>query len=230
MAKRLTEEELQHDPLIDFYTKIIGFYYAHKSEVIGGAIALIVIVGSIIAYTTYSSSQEDEAQSRLASAEQYFMQGDYQKALTGSETEFTVGFEQIINNYSRTDAANLATYYAAVSEYQLGNYEQALSYIQEFDYPEGILGVGPIAFHASLLSDMERYDEAAEKYIQAAEWDKNESTTPVNYLQAAEAFYQAGDLEQAEKYVDMVLKEYPNAITSGKPERLKGLLETKKAA
>ena len=230
MAKRLTEEELEHDPLIDFYTKIMGFYYAHKSEVIGGSIALIVVIGSIIGYTTYSSSQEEEAQNRLASAEQYFMEGDYQKALTGSEADFTVGFEQIINNYGGTDAANLATYYAAVSEYQLGNYEQALSYIQEFDYPSGILGVGPISFHASLLSDMERHEEAAQKYIQAAEWDKNESTTPVNYFQAAEAFYLAGDIDQAKKYVNIVINEYPNALTSGEPERLKGLLRTKKAA
>jgi len=230
MAKRLTEEELQHDPLVDFYTKIMGFYYSYKNEVIGGVIALIVIIGSVIGYTTYSSSQEQEAQTRLATAEQYFMQGDYQKALTGSETEFTIGFEQVIDNYSSTDAANLATYYAAVCEYQLGNYEQALTYIQDFEYPEGILGVGPIAFHASLLSDMERYTEAAEKYVQAAEWDKNESTSPVNYFQAAESFYQAGDLEQAEKYVDIVLNEYPNAIRSGKPERLKGLLETKTQA
>jgi len=230
MAKRLDKEELQHDPLIDFYARVMDFYYTNKQAVISGSIALVVIVGSLFLYYNYSSSQEEKAQQLLGIAEQYFMNGEYEKALKGDDIELTVGFEQIINNYGNTDAGNLATYYAGVCEYRLGNSEQALSYIQNFDVPYGILGVGPLSFHASVLSDLGRYDESAEMFVNAAEWDKNQATTPLNYYQAAEAFHKAEKLDQAKKYVNLVLDDYSASNVSLKAERLKGLIESNLAS
>ena len=228
MAKRLTEEELEHDPLIDFYTRVMGFYYDKKQMVIGGAILLILLIGGTISYSLYMNTQEEQAQRLLGTAEQYFMNGDYQSALNGAEA--SVGFINIINNYGGTDAANLSTYYAAVSEYRLGNTQQALTHIENYDYPYGIVGVSPIAFHASILMDLESYSSAAEKYIQAAEWVENETTTPKYYYQAAEAYHKAGELRQAKELVQRVIDEYPGANASGKAERLLGQLKTQLAS
>jgi len=228
MAKRLTEEELEHDPLIDFYTRVMGFYYSNKQMVIGGALLLVLLIGGTISYNLYISSQEQQAQRLLGTAEQYFMEGDYQSALNGADA--SVGFINIINNYGGTDAANLATYYAAVSEYKLGNSQEALNYIEDYDYPYGIVGVGPIAFHASILQDLEKHELAAEKYVQAAEWVENEVTTPKYYYQAADAYHDAGEYQKAKELVSTVVEEYPQANASGKAERLLGLLETKLAS
>ncbi len=224
MAKKLTKEELENDPLLQSYSRIRKYYEENRNTIIASGIGVILVLGLAIGYYYYSQSQERKAQNLMGLAETYFLQGDYQSALEGSEEDFTVGFEQIINNYSGTDAGNLALYYAAVCEYNLGNTEQALSYIQKYEVPEGIMGVAPLSFNAVLQTELGDHARAAELYVQAAEWDVNESTTPYNYLEAANAFSDAGNNQQARTYAQKVVDEYPNSSEVAKAQRLLGKL------
>lgn len=225
MAKRrLTKEELEQDPLIDTYNKVQSLYEQYQNYIIGAAVAVILIFGASIGYYYYAQSQERSAQQLMGYAETYFLQADYQRALTGSEEEFTVGFEQIINNYSRTDAANLARYYAAICEFNLGNTEAALAYMDNYEVPYGILGVAPLSFHAVLHTEMGRHQEAANLYVRAAEWDRNESTTPYNYLEAANAFHDGGNTEKAREFANLIIKEYPNSSQVAEAKRLLGIV------
>lgn len=226
MANKQARQELERDPLLETFSRLQSFYDNNKAIAIGGIIALIVIVGGAVGYYYYSGSQENEAQRLMAHATQDYMQGNYQQALTGSKADFTVGFEQIITNYPWTDAANLARYYAAVSEYNLGNFQQALDYIKEFEAPEGILGVGPISFHGVLLTAMGNHAQAADIFVKAAEWDINESTTPYNYLEAANAFYDAGNQSAAQKYAEKIVTVYSNSRQTAEARRLLGMLAT----
>lgn len=224
MSKKQVQEDLESDPLLETFSKAQNFYDQRKSTVIGGLVALILIVGGGVAYYYYSSAQEEEAQQLMSDATTAYMNSDYERALTGSDADFTVGFEQIINNYSRTDAANLARYYAAVSEYNLGNIQQAISYMEEYDIPDGILGVGPISFHAMLMTDSGNLQKAAELYVKAAEWNQNDSTTPYNYLEAANAYYDAGNTEEAKKYAQLIVDRYGDSRQAAAAERLLGTL------
>lgn len=224
MSKKDVREELERDPLLDTVSKAQSIYDNNKTTVIGGFLALVLIVGGAIGYYYYSVSQENKAQQLMAAATTAYMNSEYEEALSGSEADFTVGFEQIINNYSGTDAANLAHYYAAVSEYNLGNVQEAISYIQDYEIPEGILGVGPISFHAVLMTESGNHAKAAELYVKAAEWDKNSSTTPYNYLEAANAYQDAGNNEKAEQYAQLIVDEYPNSSQVAGAEKLLGRL------
>jgi len=224
MAKKLTKEELEQDPLLQSYAKVQQTYFENKNTIIGAAVAVILAIALSIGYYYYSQTQENRAQELMGVAETYFLNGDYETALTGSEQEFTVGFEQIINNYSGTKAGNLARYYAAVCEYRLGNTEAALQYIRDFEVTEGIMGVAPLSFKAVLLTENGNHLEAAETYVQAAELDENDATTPYNYLEAANAFNDAGDTDQARTYARKVVDEYPNSQQVADAERLLGRL------
>jgi tetratricopeptide (TPR) repeat protein len=226
MVNKQARQELERDPLLETFSRTQSFYDNNKALVIGGFIALILIVGGAVGYYYHSNSQENEAQRLMAHATQDYMRGNYQEALTGSEADFTVGFQQIIANYPWTDAANLARYYAAVSEYNLGNFQQALEYINEFEAPEGILGVGPISFHGVLLTAMGNHAQAADIFVKAAEWDQNDSTTPFNYLEAATAFYDAGDQAAAQEYAEKIVNNYSSSQQVAEAQRLLGLLAT----
>lgn len=226
MANKQAQQELEQDPLLETFSKAQSFYDQNKSTVIGGIIAVVLIVGGSIGYYYYSSVQEDKAQELMGYATQYYLNGDYETALTGSDEDFTVGFEQIIDNYSITDAANLASYYAAVCEYNLGNPQEAINYIENYDVPDGIMGVSPVSFHAVLLTEINEHAEAANKYIEAAELDRNDSTTPYNYLEAANAYYDADNPAEAQRYAQIIVDEYSNSSQAEEAERLLGLLAT----
>lgn len=226
MAKNFTEEELEQDPFLKSYAKTAQFYQENRNVIIGSAVAVILAIALAIGYHYYQKSQNEEAQRLMSTAEVEYLQGNYESALTGSDEDFTIGFEQVINNYGGTEAGNLARYYAAVCEYNLGDTKQALSYIDKYEVPDGILGVGPLSFHAMMLTETGQHQEAAKLYVKAAEWDENESTTPYNYLEAANAFHDAGDIENAQKYAEMITVNYPNSSQVTEANRLLGQLMT----
>lgn len=226
MSKKQVQKDLESDPLLETFSWTQNLFDQNKSAVFGGILAVVLLIGGAIGYYYYSANQEETAQQLLANATNYYMNSDYEKALSGSEADFTIGFEQIINNYSRTDAANLARYYAAVSEYNLGNVQQAISYIEDYDLPEGILGVGPLSFHAVLMTDAGNLEQAAALYVKAAEWDDNESTTPYNYLEAAQAYYDAENYGEAEKYAGIIVNQYDESNQVSSALRLLGMLTT----
>lgn len=222
MSKNLTKEELELDPLIETIGKVTSFYQTNKTAVLSIVVGIVVITGSIIGYSFYASSQEETAQNLLASAEQYYTNGEYDKALNGDDIDLTLGMVQIAANYSGTDAGNLATYYASVSHFKLGQFEEALGYIQNYDIPSGILGVSTLSYHANLLVELGEYQEAGAKYERAANWDVNDSTTPYNLLQAAKAYSKAGDQAKALSLVENIIDEYPTSVQLGDAQRLKG--------
>jgi tetratricopeptide (TPR) repeat protein len=224
MAKKMTEEELEQDPLLNSYARIQNFYVENKNVIIGSAVVVLLVIASAIGYHYYQESQNKKAQQLMGMAENYYLQGQYDLALNGSDEDFTIGFKQILDNYSGTQAANLAHYYASVSEYNLGNSKQALNYINDYGIPDGILGVAPLSFKGVLLTDLNNPEAAAEAYVQAAEWDENTSTTPYNYLEAANAFNDAGNKEQAGKYAQLVVDDYPNSSQLQEAEKLLGRL------
>lgn len=223
-SKKKAQEDLEQDVLLETFSKVQSFYDKNKTAVISAAIALIVIVGGSVGYHYYSSAQESKAQQLMANATQAYMNQDYQNALTGSEANFTVGFEQIINNYSITDAANLARYYASVCEFQLGNPEQALNYINDYEIPEGIMGVGPLSFKGVIYTSLGNHEQAAATYIKAAEWDVNEATTPYNYLEAANAYQKAGNNEKAVEYAEKIISDYEQSSQVASAQKLLGML------
>lgn len=224
MAKKLTKEELEQDPLTDYYNRLLESYRDNKATIWGGVIAVVLVVGGAIGWYYYQQSQERQARNLMSNAETAFLNGNYQTALQGSEEAFTVGFEQIINNFGGTDAGNLARYYAAVCHYNMENYQQALSYMQRYTVPEGIMGVGPISFHAVIHNELGNHSQAAELYVKAAEWDVNESTTPYNYLEAARSYREAGNTGEARRYAQMIVDEYPQSSQAPEAERMLGML------
>lgn len=229
MAQKFTKEEreqLEQDPLHRFYSRVEAFFYENYTTIISVGVAVIVAVALSVGYYYYSQSQEDAAQEMLGFAEELYRNGQYEKALTGDQQNMVAGFNEIIDNYSGTDAGNLAHYYAAVCEYQLGNPEEALSHIQQHVPAEGILGVGPVSFHAVVLNELGRHEEASAKFVEAAEWDENEATTPYNLLQAAESNQLAGNLDRAYDLAQRVMDEYPDNQLADQAKRLKGRLMT----
>jgi len=224
MNKKLSKEDLEQDLLIEYSSRIVHFYNQNKAAVWGGALAFILSIVLVIGYFIYSSQQEQEAQILLGIAEQSLLQGDFERALYGDEDELTLGFTQIAQNYNRTDAGNLANYYSAVAEFELGNHEEALTYIENYSVPRGILGVAPLSMHAIILVELDRYNEAATMFERAAEWDENSSTTPYNLFEAAQAYIEAGNNQKAIEHLNTILNDYPNSELSSRANRMIGQL------
>lgn len=224
MANKMTKEQLESDALVTGYAATVNYIKHHTPTIIGITIALLVIIGGAIGYSFYSANQEKAAQAFLSHSEKAFLAADYETALNGDDSNLGVGLEAIIGSYSRTNAANMARYYAAISELELGNAEAALGYMKNFDAPKGILGVNALSFHAILLENSGDYKGAAAMYKKAADWDDNNSTTPANLLRAANAALLAGDNNMASNMVTTIIDKYESSPTFVEARKIQGRL------
>lgn len=222
MSKNFTKEELEHDPLLDKYTQAVNFFNANRTMILSLVVTLIVVIGVVIGYRFYAEGQEEQAQNLLASAEQSYSASDYQTALNGDEYTLSYGFVQIADEFSGTNAGNLAAYYASVSHFKLDNYQEALAYIQEFKHPKGIMGVGSVSFNATLLKLNGSLEKAAQKYEQAANWDKNDSTTPFNLMKAANVYKELGNAEKVKSITSTIIEKYPSSPEATSSKKLLG--------
>ncbi|MEX1062139.1 MAG: hypothetical protein WEC12_00935 [Balneolaceae bacterium] len=159
---KLKNENMEQDVLIEYSTRFLHYYRNNKAVVWGIGIGLVLTIGLVIGYFIYSSQQESEAQVLLGTAEEYYREGELENALYGSEEEFTLGFTQIADNYGRTSSGNLSNYYSAVIYYELEQYEDALDYIEQFNIPDGIIGVAPLSLHAVILSELGQLEAAGQ--------------------------------------------------------------------
>lgn len=225
-GRKLTKEELEQDPLLNFYQRVQQFYHRYKTYIYGGLAVLVLLVAGSVVYYYNHQAQEKQAQQLLGFAEKHFRNGEYNKALTGKGSEFTIGLVNIMRQYSGTKAANLSHYYASVCEFKLGNTKEALKYIQDYAPPNGILGVGPIAYHAMLLNELGHYEKAAQMYEKAAGWSDNESTSPYNLYKAANAYFEAGNYTEARQLANRIINEFGQSDQVDKARKLKGRLLT----
>jgi len=227
MANKLSKEHLESDQLVTSYYLTVTWIKQNQGAVIAGVVAFIALVGGIIWFVTNSSAKEVSARDAIVFAENQFMLGNFDTALYGGDNTNQVGLIEIVSRYRRTTAGNLALYYAAVSELNLGNYESALDFITDYKPIRGVMGVAPISLHGVILMQLERYSDAVRVFERAAEWDVNESTTPFNLHLAAEAAFAAGNHRRASDLVNRIKTEFPDSPQFTQAQQLNGKLSAR---
>jgi len=215
------KEEIQADPLLITYANAIHYYKANTTLVHGIAMAFFALIAVIVGWSVYSAKQEVSARGFMVSAEQAFVNKDYNTALYGDGSTIN-GFMAISTNYGFTDSGNLASYYAAVSASQLNEFDAALGFIRKFNVPKGVMGVGAIGLEASILESLGRYEEAAKSYKKAASWDVNDSTTPSFLVKAANAALKAGKPALANQYAKEVTGLYSTSPSVTQAQQIIG--------
>ena len=188
-------------------SKTEDFVAKNQRIIIGvvGAIALLTV-----GYLTYqkfvAAPKEEEGANEMFIAQQNFQKATegvasdslYKLSLNGSEGKF--GFIKIADEYSGTDAGNLANYYAGVAYLNTGKYTEAIDYLGKFKSEDVVLNAMAKGAIGDAYSQKNQPKEALENYVKAAESDKNDFTTPRFLLKAGKTALALGNKEDALKY------------------------------
>lgn len=174
-------------------------------------ITVCVIVAIILGYLAYSKFYMEplnkEAQTQIFMAEQYFESDSLEKALNGDGNN--LGFLDIIDEYGSTKSGNLACYYAGICYLKLGQFEDAIHYLNKFDSDDHI--VGPMAIGATADANLElnNIEKAAELYVKAAHKSKNDFTTTFYLMRAGNTYELANNFKKALSIYEEVKKDFP---------------------
>lgn len=202
----------------DALSKSEAFFTKYKKAIIGVLAAIVVIVvGSILYYNYVFIPEEDEASTALARGEQYMAMGDFEHALKGDGANYK-GFIAIANNYSSTDAGNLANLYAGLcyAHQQKPDWKNALKYVKEFDTsddmiisPASQMALGDIYANNNQLDDaVESFKKAAKMADKKAEDNVNNSISPIALRKAGIILESQGKKDEAHEIYTQIKQKY----------------------
>lgn len=173
-------------------------------------VAIAVVVGFYLGYRKlYLEPKENEAQSEMFMAERYFEQDSFRLALDGDGQY--LGFLDIVDEYGATKSADISCYYAGICYLRLGEFEEAIDYLEQFDGKDRL--VAPVALGAIGDAYVELNDlkKGVKYYQKAAALNKNEMTSPIYLFKAGMVYEELGDAENAIKAYEAIKYQYPNS-------------------
>ena len=111
-----------------------------------------------------------------------------------------------------TAAANIAKAEAGICYYKLGNYKEAIKYLESFT-PQGDKGLSPqyVAALANCYAADGQIDKAIETFKEAAKEADNDATSPDYLMEAALLFENQNKKEEALKIYEQIKAEYPRS-------------------
>lgn len=227
MAKRKvvsTPEQVvnQDETLVDLggvqqQAQTLWAQYGKMITYVGGGI-LALAIGYFAYKFLYAAPRQAEAEKEMFTAELLLGQDNYKAALEGDSTGVK-GFTAIMNDYSGTPAANLSKYYAGVCNLNLGNFEQAVQNLEDYNGN----GVGCIMKHGALgdaYSELNNFDKAASNYDDAIDAGDDEVLTPY-YMKKMAVLVMTGKAKgDAKKLWETMREKYPRSPEAAEAEKM----------
>lgn len=147
----------------------------------------------------------------------------YKLALNGSEGKF--GFIKIADEYSGTDAGNLANYYAGIAYLNTGKYAEAIDYLGKFKSEDIVLSALAKGAIGDAYSQKNEQQEALDNYLKAVAANKNDFTTPRFLLKAGKTALALGKKEDALKYFTDIKDNFDTAPEAAQVDALIGMAQ-----
>ena len=195
MAEQKNQNE--HLNVEDALTQSEAFLIKYKNAIIGGVVAVIIIVAGFIMYKNlYAEPREEKAQAALFKGQEYFEQDAYEQALNGDSIGF-VGFLKVADEYSGTKAANLAKAYAGICYAQLGKYEEAVKMLDSFNGKDQMVAPAILGAAGNCYAQLGQLDKAASTLLSAADKADNNTLSPIFLIQAGEILVKQGKYDDA---------------------------------
>ena len=190
-------------------------------QYIGGTIAAIIILG-FFGYN-YFTGQNEEAQNEMFQAVFYFEKDSVELALYGDD--LNPGFEDIADEYSFTKAGNLANYYAGVCHLKLGNFEDAVNYLGNFNGNDLFVQARAYCLMGDAYMEMDEIGDAITYYEKASNYKPNKSFTPMYLMKLGLAYETVNRWKEAAEAYDRIIKEFPAATELNDAKKFKARAE-----
>jgi predicted negative regulator of RcsB-dependent stress response len=185
------------------------------------AAGLVAVVGGYFFYLNYQSEKEKEAQANLYPAIYAYESDSLSKALNGGAN---LGLLSIADDYSGTDAGELAAVYAGAALLKEKKFDEAITYLKKYSAKDAILQARVYSLIGDAYMEQNNYTEAVSAYKQAAEYKKNKEFTPVYLLKLGIAQEKAGLLNDAFASYTEIIDSYPFSAEVNNAKKYRGIV------
>ncbi len=197
-------------------------WVAKNQKAILGVIGVIAI--GILAYLAYVNFVQNPKTDR-ANNEMYYPQQNFDLALksapgaerdslfslslNGSEGKF--GFLDIIDTYSGTPTANLASYSAGMAYLNMQNYQEAINHLEDFSTDNVTIGALAKGGIGDAFMQLNQTKDALSYYEKAIAQGDNDYTTPRYLYKAGIAALELGDKSKALEFFQRIKEDFSSS-------------------
>jgi tetratricopeptide (TPR) repeat protein len=178
---------------------------------------LVGLVGIFWLGKMYISNRNNEAQSQMYQAQKYLEMDSLKLALNGDGNY--LGFLDIIDDYKFTKAANLAHFSAGICYLHLGNYQDAIDYLDKYSKKDKIIGSLAIGATGDAYVELGDMDKGATKYVEAADYAGNSFNSPLFLMKAAEIYELQKKYQEALNLYERIQTSYPESTEGSTIEK-----------
>lgn len=224
MKEQNEEKNLEVNGVI---AKTEQYIEKNKKMILTVAACVVVVVLAIFAYVKFvSQPRQLRAAEDMFAAEQWFNEGNFEKALNGDD-QFA-GFLTVIDEYGCTKSANLAKYYAGICQLNLGQFEEAVKSLKGYKGKDVFTASEALMLIGDAYAEMDNANEALNYYEKAAAKAEN------NFIVAPAALWKAGMMQlkldnkdAAVKTFQKIKDNYPESPEYGEADKYISYAETK---
>jgi len=217
MANSANSQEKVRQENIEATVSKTELFLNNNKKTIWGVIGALVIAGALIlGYQKFiNEPRKAEAMQQAYPAEMYFAQGDFDHAFNGDGN--SLGFEEIAQEYG-AKSGKAVYFYAGVCCLQLGNYEEAVSYLKKYNGKDPILAARAKACLGDAYIELDDYSKALQCFLAAAK--SSDNAFAAGYLQkAAEVYIHEGQNDKAIACFETIKDKYPQSSEAFEADR-----------
>jgi TolA-binding protein len=222
MAQRKKKSKKKDEVLIDI-TEVTGqaedFFEKYQKQIMIGVTALVVIVGGYLSYRNLViKPKQREVTEQMAQAEWQFGRDSFALALANPGAGFP-GFADIVKNYGGTTGGNAALYYAGICCLNMGQFDAAISYLEDFSASGELTPAMKYGALGDAYAEKGDLGKALGLYKKAANENGNEVITPYFLKKVALLSEKQGKPGDAKAAWSKIKSEYPGAPEAGDAEK-----------
>ena len=210
MSKKSKEQHDSFETVESALTRTEQYIEENRKSLTIIIVAILAVVGLFIGYKNfYLEPKEIDAQSQMFMAEKYFEIDSFLYALEGDDQY--PGFLEIIDDYAATKSANLAKGYAGICYLRLGDYEEAIEYLEDFDANDLMISIVAVGATGDAYVELNELEKGASYYEKAANLNENSILTPIYLFKAGLVEEELGNYTKAINFYNKIKEKYPQS-------------------
>ena len=209
----MAEKKHTQDPLDleEAMSSSEAFIIKYKNKFLAGIAAIVIVVGGVLGYQHFiSEPNEKKASEALFRGEQYFIADNYELALNGDSLGYE-GFLKVADQFSGTNAGKLANAYAGICYAQLGEYENAVKYLDKFNANDQLVSPALMGTMGNCYAQLGQLEKAADTLFKAADKANSHALSPIYLIQAGQIYEKLGKKSEAVSAYQTIKNKYFNS-------------------
>ena len=194
-------------------SKLEQFFEDNKTKVYGVVGAIAVVILASWGYNEFIvKPKEEKAKESFWRAENALLNNnDYEQAIYGDSTGTFIGLEKFVQEYGSTKAGNLAYYDLGVAYLNLGEFQKAIDALEQFKSDDEMLSSIALGAIGDANLELGKTEEAAAKYMAAANNSDNFFTAAIYLKKAGFAYEMLNQNDKALEAYETIEEKYPNS-------------------